>query len=133
MLISLHYQMITIRQAVKKDWPKILKLIRLYPKTIMQLQLPKVSEFFVAVADRKVIACCALEVYSRRIAEVRSLVVLPKFRGQGIAQKLIARCLDRAKKRKILEVLSITSAVKLFAKFGFRPFRKEKYALLKMF
>ena len=80
----------------------------------------------------EIIACCALEVYSKRLAEIRSLVVDKDFQGRLIGSKLIKRCLKRAKKLRVYEVLSITAAVPLFEKQGFKTFNNEKYALLKM-
>lgn len=124
--------MIQIRQAKKGDWPKVLHLIKLYPKKLMQSPLPKIREFFVALENKQVIACCALEVYSRRLAEIRSLVVHPKFQRQGIGTRLIVKCVQLAKTKKIYEVLSITGSRKVFLRLGFRTFNREKYAMLKM-
>lgn len=124
--------MIVYRQAEGKDRKYIKKLIGLYPKQLIQSPLPNTREFFVCEDEGKVIACCALEVYSRRLAEIRSLVVEEKYRGQGIAKKLVALCVKKAKKQKIYEILSITGAVKLFEKQGFKLFNTEKYAMLKV-
>ena len=121
-----------IRKATKKDWQNILRLIREHPKQLMQHHLPRPSEFFVAIADGKIVGCCALEVYSRRLAEVRSLAVMKKYQGNGIASALVERCVAHAKKKGVYEVLSITGALLFFEKRGFRTFNKEKYALLKI-
>ena len=121
-----------IRKATAKDWPQVLALIREYPKTLMQHHLPRPSEFFVAVEDNKIVGCCALEIYSKRLAEVRSLAVAKKHQGNGIATKLLERALAGAKKKGVYEVLSITGALPFFAKRGFKTFNKEKYALLKI-
>src|SRR3989338_164209 len=121
-----------IRKATRKDFSAILKLIREYPDKLMQNHLPKPGEFFVAIEDSKIVGCCALEVYSKRLAEIRSLAVTKSFQGKGIATKLIETCLRLAKKRGAYEVLSITGASKLFKKNGFGTFNKEKYALIKI-
>ena len=121
-----------IRQAAVKDLPAIKQLIVRHPKQIIQNHIPKAKDFFVAEQDGAIVACCALEVYSRRLAEVRSLVVDEEFQRRGIASKLIKQCLKRAKALKIYEVLSITGAVSLFERQGFKTFNNEKYALLKM-
>ena len=78
------------------------------------------------------VGCCALEIYSTRLAEIRSLAVAKDHQGMGIATSLIKECLQEAKKKKVYEVLGITGAVSLFEKNGFRTFNKEKYALLKI-
>lgn len=124
---------IKIQSAKKTDYKEIKKLISLYPEKLLQTHLPKWNEFFVAKNNKGEIAgCCALEEYSKRLSEIRSLVVKPDFQHKGIAKKLIQSCLKRAKKKKILELLTITGAAKLFKKYGFETFNKEKYALLKV-
>ncbi len=122
----------TIRLATKKDFSSIKKLISRYPKQLFQKNLPKPSEFFVAEEAGQIIGCCALQVYSKRFAEIRSLAVAKQYQGRGIATKLIKACLKLAKKKKIYEVLSITNALRLFERFGFKTFHKQKYALLKI-
>ena len=121
-----------IRKASVKDFPAIRKLIREYPHKLLQDHLPRSSRFFVAIEEGRVVGCCALEIYSKRLAEVRSLVVKKEFQGQGIASKLVERCIAEAKKKGVYELLGITGAVKLFEKHGFATFKGEKYALLKI-
>lgn len=98
----------------------------------MQTNLPKPGSFFVALEDGKIIGCCALDIYSKRIAEIRSLAVKKNYQGRGVGTQLIGRCLKKAKQKKIYEVFSVTGAVKLFGKFGFDTFNMEKYAVLKV-
>lgn len=124
---------IIIENAKKTDLKYIKKLIGLYPEKLLQTHLPKWNEFFVAKNEEgKIVGCCALEEYSKRLSEIRSLVVRPAFQHKGIAKKLIQSCLKRAKQKKIFELLTITGAVGLFKKYGFETFNKEKYALLKI-
>lgn len=122
----------SIRKATAMDWQKIQRLIKKYPTALMQKNLPRPSSFFVALENTEVIGCCALGVYSKRLAEIRSLVVHEKVQGRGIATALIECCLSEEKKKKVYEVLTITGALKLFEKQGFGTFNKEKYALLKI-
>jgi amino-acid N-acetyltransferase len=99
---------------------------------LVQDYVPAAKFFFVAEVDKQIVGCCALEIYSRKIAEIRSLSVHSDFQGQGIATALVSACVKRAEKKKIKEVLAITGAVKLFEKSGFSTLQHEKYALLKM-
>ena len=121
-----------IREAKKADLPAIKRLVRQYPKNVMQDHIPAPKFFFVAEDEGELVGCCALEVYSKKIAEIRTLAIRKGFHGRGIARGLIKKCLQRAKKQRIHEVLAITSAVKLFDKFGFKTFNKEKFALFRM-
>lgn len=121
-----------IRKATKVDWNLILELIEQYPEVLIQDHLPAPEEFFVAIEGGNIIGCCALEVYSTRLAEIRSLAVAKEHQGKGIGTSLIECCLQEAKAKKVYEVLTITSALPLFEKHGFGTFKNEKYALIKV-
>jgi len=120
-----------VRPARRGELPAIRTLIAIYPKQLVQDTIPKLKHFFVAEVNGQIMGCCALEIYSRRIAEVRSLAVHAEAQGQGIATALIDACLHRAKARRIFEVFTITGSIKLFARLGFRAFNREKFALFK--
>jgi amino-acid N-acetyltransferase len=123
--------MITIRKARKKDIKAIRTLVGKYPRFLMK-ETPKVAAFFVAEEEGHVIGCCALDVYSERLAEVRSLAVANRHRNRGVATVLVNRCLEEARQRGIQEILAITSRERLFKRLGFGPFHKEKFALFKV-
>ena len=95
-----------VRPARKEDMPAIRALVRLFPNQLVQRDLPRVSSFFVATAKGEVIGCCALQIYSKRIAEVRTLAVHPDFQDHGIASKLVECCRQRAKQRRVKELFA---------------------------
>jgi len=107
----------------------IRSLIRLYPKQLVQQDLPRVSSFFIACSGGRLVGCCALQIYSKRMAEVRSLAVHPDFREAGVASRLVQCCIERAKQRGIKEVFAVTSATSFFGRLGFVTFRREKTAM----
>ena len=121
-----------IRKATKADFPAIRAIIQKFPDTLMQVHLPQPDEFFVAEENSVIVGCCALEVYSQRLAEVRSLAVVPEQQQKGIATKLVERCVQEAKALNVHEVLAISGANSLFEKHGFGTFKNEKYALIKI-
>ena len=121
-----------IRHATQADWQSILALINQYPEVLVQDHLPDAEEFFVAEEGGQIVGCCALEVYSKRLAEVRSLAVAQEHQGKGIGTALIEACLKKAAELGVYEVLTITSALPLFEKHGFGTFKNEKYALIKV-
>ncbi len=121
-----------IREASAADWPAISALIQRFPEQLMQEHLPEPEEFFVYEESGTIVACCALEVYSKRLAEIRSLAVLPDHQGKGIAGQLIDACMTRAKEQQVYEVLTVTGTPAFFEKHGFNMFQAEKYALLKV-
>ena len=104
-------------------------LIRLFPQHLVQRNLPRVASFFVAYCRGKLVGCCALQVYSKRLAEVRSLAVHPEFRDRGIASRLVECCVRRAQDREIRELFAVTSQTSFFGRLGFTTFRREKTAM----
>ena len=121
-----------IRPATKADWGAIVALIKQYPEVLMQDHLPEPEEFFVAEEGGHIVGCCALEIYSKRLAEIRSLAVAKDYQGKGIGTALITRCLDKANAKNIHDVLTITSTLPLFERQGFGTFKNEKFALIKV-
>ena len=65
------------------------------PSTIDELT-ELVSNGFVADSNGRIVGFAALEVYSAKLAEVRSLVVSPETQGQGVGRRLLAACVDKA-------------------------------------
>ena len=61
----------------------------------------------------------ALEIYSKKLGEIRSLAVLPELQGQGIGGRLVSACVERARERNVLEVMAITSSEGFFRACGF--------------
>lgn len=74
---------------------------------------------FVAVVDGRIAGFGSLDVYSRKLAEIRALVVDEAFQGQGIGRKLVEACVERARQRGIMEVMAISSAESFFRSCGF--------------
>jgi N-acetylglutamate synthase-like GNAT family acetyltransferase len=120
---------VKIRRAEKGDMAAIRGLIRLFPGQLVQKNLPRVSSFFVATTGDKIIGCCALQVYSKRLAEVRSLAVHPDYQEQRVAAKLVERSTERAREQGIKELFAVTSRISFFERLGFATFRREKTAM----
>jgi N-acetylglutamate synthase-like GNAT family acetyltransferase len=118
-----------IRIAHKDDMPVIRELVRLFPKQLVQRDLPRVTSFFVATTGTRVVGCAALQIYSKRIAEVRTLAVHPDFQDRGTASALVQACRERARERGIKEIFAVTSQISFFERLGFATFRREKTAL----
>ena len=109
--------------------PSIRALLKLYPDQLAQKNLPGISSFLVATAGGKIVGCCALQVYSKRLAEVRSLAVHPDFQKRTIASQLVELCKRRARARGVKELFAVTSQTGFFARAGFSTFRREKTAM----
>jgi len=116
---------ITVRPAKGSDVRALSALIEpfvqrkiLLPRTIDELAL-LLPNYFIAECDGKVVGCAALEVYSSKLAELRSLVVSPDFQGHGVGKKLVEACVARAREERVLEVMAITSSEEFFRTCGF--------------
>ena len=120
---------VEIRAARKGDMAGIRSLVRLFPQQLVQQNLPHVASFFVAVSGDRLIGCCALQVYSKRLSEVRSLSVHPDFQDLGVASRLVQCCTTRAQQRGIRELFAVTSQTSFFGRLGFATFRREKTAM----
>ena len=91
---------------------------RLLPRTPDELEdLMKLG--FIAESEGRIIGFASLEIYSKKLAEVRSLAVAPEFQGHGIGKRLVEACIDLARTRNILEVMAITSSDGFFKSCGF--------------
>lgn len=79
--------------------------------------------FFVAeesVSDEsRIVGCAALEIYSPKLAEIRSLAVSQEVQGRGVGRLLVDACVERAKQHNILEVMAVTSSDGFFQACGF--------------
>ena len=120
---------IEIRPARRGELPAIRELVRIYPDKLMYEDLPGLRSFVVAVVGGRIIGCCALQVYSRRLAEVRSLAVHPDFAAQGVGRRLVERCQQMARARRIKQILAVSSALGFFERLGFSTFLRERNAL----
>lgn len=117
---------ITIRSAAAEDIPAIADLIKPFVDegSLLERTYDEFGEllpnFFVAVdANDVIVGCAALEIYSRKLAEIRSLAVAASAQGQGVGRKLVDACVERARERHVLEIMAITASDAFFQSCGF--------------
>ena len=91
---------------------------KLLPRSVYDVRR-NLSKFFVAIEGAVVVGCVCLDVYGKKMAEIRSLAVAEHARGQGIGQQLVKLCVNEAKRRHVLEVMAITSVDHFFKSSGF--------------
>jgi amino-acid N-acetyltransferase len=90
----------------------------LLPRTIDELAL-LLPNYFIAEDGVRIVGCAALEIYSSKLAELRSLVVRAEYQGRGVGKRLVEACVDRARDERVLEVMAITSSEDFFRGCGF--------------
>lgn len=124
-----------LRTAAPEDAQPILRLINtnskwVLPRTIDEIEpLIKAGTFWVVEDGGELAACCCLEIYTSKIAELRSLVVKEEFRKKGYGALLVEKATGEAKKRGVKEVMVVTSALEFFERMNFGSCLNEKYAL----
>ena len=85
-----------------------------------------IRSYVLAKDGEKLVGYTALHVHSKRLAEIRSLIVDEKYRGQKIGQRMIDFTLDEAKALGVEEdVLVLTYLPAFFEKLGFNEINKE--------
>ncbi|MFT7638707.1 MAG: amino-acid N-acetyltransferase [Pirellulaceae bacterium] len=78
-----------------------------------------IANGFAAMIDDQLVGFAAVEIYSRKMAEIQCLAVSPTAQGIGIGKQLILKCIDRAKEKNVVEVLAITASEAIFMDCGF--------------
>ena len=117
---------IHIRSTKHEDISRLAEFIvpfveqgKILPRTSEELD-ELVETGFVAVEENlEIVGFASLEIYSRKLGEIRSLVVAEHRQGIGVGKKLVSACVDRARQRNILEVMVVTSSDVFFQSCGF--------------
>jgi amino-acid N-acetyltransferase len=132
-----------VRQARTRDVQVIRSLVdqnvgsgRLLDKHTVNLY-EDILEFCVAEssADGSVAGCGALHVMWEDLAEIRTVAVDDRERGQGVGHLIVDELLERARLVGVARVFCLTFAVSFFASHGFKeifgtPVAPEVYAEL---
>ena len=116
---------IMIRPATADDVPVLSRFLQpfiddgvILPRTRRELSELQATGF-VAESANEIVGFAALEIYSQKLAEVRSLVVSPEQQGNGIGKQLVTACVGKAREVGVLEVMAITSSESFFRACGF--------------
>ncbi|MBX3063447.1 MAG: GNAT family N-acetyltransferase [Anaerolineae bacterium] len=122
-----------LRKATLADIPKIQKLIernldKLLPRPDAEI-VELLDTWWVIDEASEIVGCCCLEVYSAKIAELRSLAVEDSKRGHGYGRMLVQMAVAEAERRNIRQVLVVTSTREFFEGLNFGACLNEKYAL----
>lgn len=85
-----------------------------------------IRSYVLAKEDGKLVGYTALHIHSKRLAEIRSLIVDASYRGQKTGQKMVEFALVEAKNLGVEEdVLVLTYLPQFFLKFNFKEINKE--------
>jgi len=85
-----------------------------------------IRSYVLAKDEGKLVGYTALHIHSKRVAEVRSLIVDEKYRGQSVGKRMVEFTLDEAKALGVEEdVLVLTYLPQFFEKLNFHEINKE--------
>ncbi len=117
---SFHVRRATIQdvEALQQFIDPFVAQGRLLPRTKDELE-DLTENGFLAIADDRIVGFAALEVYSKKLAELRSLAVSSDFQGRGIGKALVTACVELAREKHVFEVMAITSSDEFFQRCGF--------------
>lgn len=81
------------------------------------------------IGTKEIMGCIGLDVYTPRLAEIRSLYVKPEYRSFGIGRVLVEQAIQKARSNNIKEIIAITDKVAMFKKSGFHEVLNDQKAL----
>lgn len=116
---------VEIRRARISDVRKIKTLVDadagrvLLEKELVTLY-EDMQEFWVADRDGDILGCGALHVLWEDLAEIRTVAVDKRMRGQGIGHKLVAQLIALARELGLRRVFVLTFETSFFGRHGFR-------------
>ncbi len=116
---------VVLRPGTPQDVPHVFALIQ--PFVTQRLLLDRTESDLLAliphsvVAERKgqLIGFAAVEVYSKKLAEIQCLAVKSEFQSQGIGKQLVQACIEIAAQHNVLELMAISSSEAFLHECGF--------------
>ncbi|MFK7767021.1 MAG: GNAT family N-acetyltransferase [Mariniblastus sp.] len=93
--------------------------VQLLKRTSLDLELLLKHSFKALDSNGEIVGFCALEIYSKKLAELQCLAVAESFRRKGVGRELVRCCVARAKEEKVLEMMAVSSSDEMFKACGF--------------
>jgi amino-acid N-acetyltransferase len=114
-----------IRPSTIEDFDRVEAFIRpfveskwILPRTTEELN-QLLPNGYIAEVNQVIAGFAALEVYSSKLAEIRSLCVDPNHQRIGIGRQLVEACIAKARERRVYEILVVTSSDEFSRRCGF--------------
>jgi len=122
-----------IRDATVEDVDAISNLVNGYaeegmmlPKSMFKIY-SKLQSYYVAEEDNRVVACVALVLLWKDLAEICSLAVDKNYVKRGIGKSLVTRCIEKAKSLKAQQLIVLTYQDGFFERIGFHFVDKDTF------
>ena len=85
-----------------------------------------IRDYYVFQQRQRIVGVCGLHINWEDLAEIKSLVVAPKFQGKGLGRQLVEACMAEGKELGIRRFYALTYMDAFFRKLGFRRISREK-------
>ena len=122
-----------IRPALPRDIAGISHLVDKHaqrgdvlPRSESQIRAT-LSEWIVGTDAGKIAACASLLIYTPELAEVRSLIVDDRIKGQGWGATLLQMLIARARRRGTPILFALTRAEAFFKQAGFAVTDRDRF------
>ena len=67
----------------------------------------------------QLVGFAAVDIYSKKLAEIQCLAVKQEFQSLGVGKQIVAQCVEIAKRNNVRELMVITSSDKFLEDCGF--------------
>ncbi len=124
--MSIHYQKATldhIKEMQALVLPEVTSGVILYRSD--DEIATNIRSYTLAFDDETLIGYVALHIHSPTLAEVRSLIVDEKYRGEGIGKRLVQESQEEAQALGVKQLFTLTYQKAFFEKLGFIEIPKE--------
>ncbi|MEC9094122.1 MAG: GNAT family N-acetyltransferase [Planctomycetota bacterium] len=75
--------------------------------------------FSAVQADGTVVGFAAVEIYSKKLAEILCLAVSSEFQGEGVGKQLVDQCVLFAQQNEVVELMAISASGHFLKNCGF--------------
>lgn len=116
---SAHYDDLDRIEALLEPFVQQRKLLRRLESELILLMANGFVAELIEDGHPKIVGFAAVEIYSRKLSEIQCLAVDDGYQGRGIGSDLVRACVERARKKGILEVMAISASDEFLRKLGF--------------
>lgn len=124
-----------VRKATLRDIPSLLALINSFaakgimlPRTEFELA-ENIRDFVVIAGGGRLVACCALHIYSPTAAEIRSLAVDPGWQAHGLGRRMVEELERDAVEFGLNSLFAFTYVEGFFRKMGYETVERGELPL----
>lgn len=122
---------ITYKKPTLRDIPAMQRLVAPEVESGVILQrtndeiATNIRSYFLAEDGERLVGFVALHIHSPKLAELRSMIIDPEYRGHNIGSTLVENACEEGRRLGLQEVLALTYQQRFFERLGFVEIPKE--------